>query len=104
MIDRLATDTRIRVGLSATNFPWAAPSGIVDYPLREPKTTPSLTSILYTGPYDSRDIDLDGSELIDGQLGIAAAGSYHRDKYICRLARFGGDSVLRMPNARRHSI
>src|SRR5579859_1185114 len=44
MIDRLATDTRIRVGLSATGFPWPAPSGIVDYTLREAKDTPRLTS------------------------------------------------------------
>src|SRR6185312_7584385 len=33
MFDRLVTDTRIRVGLSAVSFPWPAPSGIVDYSL-----------------------------------------------------------------------
>src|SRR4051794_24961189 len=37
MADRLVNATRIRVGLSATGFPWPAPTGIVDYSLREPK-------------------------------------------------------------------
>jgi iron complex outermembrane receptor protein len=81
MIDALATDTRIRVGLTATRFPWPAPSGVVDYTLREAGATPQLTSIIYVGPYDSRDIDVDGSaEFLDGQLGISTGGSYHRDE------------------------
>ena len=47
MIDNLVTDTRIRVGMSALNFPWPAPNGIADYTLRELKDTPELTSIVY---------------------------------------------------------
>jgi iron complex outermembrane recepter protein len=82
MIDRLATDTRIRIGLSATSFPWPSPSGIVDYTLREPKITPELTSIIYSGPYGSRNLDLDGStEFLSGQLGIAAGIGYHSDEF-----------------------
>jgi iron complex outermembrane receptor protein len=60
MFDRLVIDTRMRVRISALNFPWPAPTGIVDYTLREPEDTPTLTSITYVGPYDSRDVDLDG--------------------------------------------
>lgn len=83
MIDRLVTDTRIRVGLSAVDFPWPAPTGIVDYTLRTSKDTPSLTSIAYLGPYGTRDLDLDGSEnLADKHLGIAAGASYHSDEYL----------------------
>lgn len=82
MPDRLATDTRIRLGLSATNFPWPAPSGIVDYTLREAKATPGVTSIIYVGPYHSRDLDMDGSrKLLDGRLGIAAGIGYHGDEF-----------------------
>jgi iron complex outermembrane receptor protein len=82
MIDRLATDTRIRVGLSATNFPWPAPSGIVDYTLREAKATPEITAIIYGGPYDSQDIDLDGSsEFSGGKFGIGAGIAYHNDQF-----------------------
>jgi iron complex outermembrane recepter protein len=83
MIDRLVTHTRIRVGLSAVDFPWPAPTGIVDYTLREPRDTPGLTSISYLGPYNSRDLDLDGStNLLEKHLGIAAGVSYHSDEYI----------------------
>ena len=83
MLDRLATDTRIRVELSATNFPWPAPTGIVDYTLREPKATPGVTSIIYAGPYDTYDFDLDGSEeLLNNQFGIGAGISYHNDESI----------------------
>lgn len=78
MIDPLATDTRIRVGLSATSFPWPAPSGIVDYTLRAPKDTPAATAILYTGPYNGRDIDLNGyTPLPEKHLEVAAGASYH---------------------------
>ena len=95
MIDALVTDTRIRVGLSAVNFPWPAPSGIVDYTLRQPKDgDPELTSILYVGPYGSHDIDLDGyTEFPEKRLGIAAGASYHDDEFIpgrtARTASFG---------------
>ena len=82
MIDPLATETRIRVGLSATNFPWPAPSGIVDYTLREAHSTPGLTSIFYTGPYHTLDFDLNGSKrYLDDQFGIAAGIEYHSDEF-----------------------
>lgn len=90
MIDSLATDTRIRVGLSATSFPWPAPSGIVDFTLREANATPGLTSILYSGPYHSHDFDLNGSKrFLDDQLGIAAGVSYHSDEFNPGLTAHG---------------
>lgn len=87
MLDRLATDTRIRVGLSATGFPWPAPSGIVDYTLRGARATPEVTPIIYGGPYDSRDFDLDGSTpLLDERFEIAAGIAYHSDEFSPRLS------------------
>ena len=96
MIDRLVTDTRIRVGLSAVDFPWPAPTGIVDYTLREPKDTLGLTSIAYLGPYGTRNIDLDGSDtLADRHLGIAAGASYHSEEYVPGYtAHLGSFAVL----------
>lgn len=82
MFDRLVTDTRIRVGLSAVNFPWPAPSGIVDYSLRSSQGASGLTSIAYAGPFDSRDLDLDGHTNFPGaHLGFAAGVSYHNDEF-----------------------
>lgn len=81
MSDRLVTDTRIRVGLSAVDFPWPAPTGIVDYTLRKPKDTSDLTAIAYLGPYSSRDFDLDGStNLWDKHFGVEAGASDHSDE------------------------
>lgn len=83
MFDRLVTDTRIRVGLSSVTFPWPAPSGIVDYTLRQPKEVPALSTISYVGPYDSRDFDIDGyTNILRNKLGLAAGASYHSDEYI----------------------
>lgn len=94
MVDRLVYDTRMRVGLAAVNFPWPAPTGIVDYTLRQPKDTSALTSIVYAGPYDSREIDLDGyTKLWDNRLGIAGGLSFRRDVDIpgltARISSFG---------------
>ena len=81
--DRLVTNTRIRVGLSAVEFPWPAPAGIVDYTLRMPRDAPSLTSIAYLGPYSTHDLDLNGSEyFLDKHLGVAAGVSYHSEEYV----------------------
>ena len=81
MPDRLATDARIRVGLAATSFAWPAPSGIVDFTLRGSANTSGMTSIIYTGPYDSHDFDLDGTkQILNNQVGIAAGVSYHADQ------------------------
>lgn len=81
MMDRLVTHTRIRVGLSAVDFPWPAPTGIVDYALRAPKDVRGLTAALYTGPYGSRELDVDGyRRLSNGHAGIAAGASYRWDE------------------------
>lgn len=83
MFDRLVTDTRIRVGLSAVNFPWPAPSGIVDYSLRSPREGSGLTLIGYAGPFDGRDLDVDGRMNFPGaHLGLVAGASHHDDEFI----------------------
>jgi iron complex outermembrane recepter protein len=80
MIDRLVDRTQIRVGLSAMDFPWPAPTGIVDYTLRQLKDTSGLTSIVYAGPYGSSQADVDGYRTFwTGSAGIAAGASYRRD-------------------------
>jgi len=80
MVERLVRETRIRVGLSAVSFPWPAPTGIVDYALREPKDRGGLAAIVYAGPYESREIDVDGAtQLWNKRVGVAAGASYRRD-------------------------
>jgi iron complex outermembrane receptor protein len=81
MVDRLVNDSRIRVGLSAVSFPWPAPTGNVDYLLRRPEDNHILTSIFYFGPYQNKEIDLDGHRsFCGGRVGIAAGVSYHHEE------------------------
>jgi iron complex outermembrane receptor protein len=79
MTSRLVNDRRIRVGSSAVGFPWPAPTGIVDYTLRGIASEPSLTSILYAGPFHGVGFDLDGSIPL-GKGGIAAGVAYRDDE------------------------
>jgi iron complex outermembrane receptor protein len=93
-IERLVNETRIRVGLSAVNFPWPAPTGIVDYLLRRPEDSRALSSIFYFGPYQNREVDLDGHESFwNGRVGIAAGASYHTEEdlpgWSYRVTSFG---------------
>lgn len=80
MTDRLADRTQIRVGLSATDFMSPAPTGIVDYTLRQLNDTRGLTAIAYAGPYGSDQLDIDGYQsLWAGRAAIAAGASYRHD-------------------------
>ena len=97
MFDRLVTDTRIRVGLSAVSFPWAAPSGIVDYALRSPEGASGLTAIAYVGIFDSRDLDIDGhTSFPTAHFAIATGASYHHDELTPGL-RGSSDSLAIHP-------
>ncbi|HEY6926867.1 MAG TPA: hypothetical protein VI653_25500, partial [Steroidobacteraceae bacterium] len=81
MIDRLSSDTRIRVGLSALDFPWPAPTGIVDYELRGSEPAPTLASAFYAGPFSGREVDLDGySSFSHG--GLAAGTSFRHNEIL----------------------
>jgi iron complex outermembrane receptor protein len=83
MIDRLANDTRIRVGLSALDFPWPAPTGIVDYQLRGTGAAPALASAFYAGPFSGREVDLDGyTSFADGRGGLAAGTAFRHNEIL----------------------
>jgi iron complex outermembrane receptor protein len=82
MTARLVNDTRIRVGLSALDFPWPAPTGIVDYALRGPDDSQGLTSVFYAGPFNVRGVDLDGYAPLPHDVGGIAAGAAYRDDAI----------------------
>jgi iron complex outermembrane recepter protein len=49
----------IRVGPSAQGYLFPAPTGIVDYELRDPGKSPGATVILSAGPFATRSLDLD---------------------------------------------
>ena len=75
--DRLIDRTQIQVGLAAIEFPWPAPTGIVDYTLRPPKDVNGLSTTVYAGPYAGREVDVDGYQRFWGdRAGIAGGVSY----------------------------
>ena len=77
---RLVDETRIRVGLTAVEFPWPAPTGIVDYTLRGEMDSPALSTIAYAGPYETSGVDVDGHERFwGGRMAVEAGAAYRSD-------------------------
>ena len=60
--NRVIEGSTIRVGVSEIGYAFPAPTGIVDYNLRNPGDgTPSATIIANAGPYEARGVSIDGS-------------------------------------------
>jgi iron complex outermembrane receptor protein len=57
---RVIEGSAIRVGISAVNYPFPAPTGIADFDLRHVGDKPALTLLTGGGPFRTRAIDLDG--------------------------------------------
>ncbi|GAA0315891.1 TonB-dependent receptor [Sphingomonas oligophenolica] len=57
----VSESSSIKVGLSAQGYPYAAPSGIVDYSLRRPESRAAASIILNGDSYGSYGIEIDGS-------------------------------------------
>ncbi len=57
---RVQLGSNIRVGPDAQNYPFPAPTGIVDISLRTSSTTPILSAIATMGPNNSPSLELDG--------------------------------------------
>ena len=99
--DRVIAGSTIRVGISATDYAFPAPTGIVDYQLR-PATDGNATAevIVEGGPYGNRSISVDsslplaGKELqlpfgVDYQLQGPVPGSGTNLGYGSTIANFG---------------
>src|SRR5205085_506910 len=85
---RLLDSWRIRVGLSALGFPWPAPSGIVDYTLRDPGEVSGIDGALYRGPFGVYGIDLDVRlPRVVESLGFAGGVAYRNDESLPDLTQ-----------------
>jgi iron complex outermembrane receptor protein len=70
-LSSIVSDTSsIKVGLSAQGYPFAAPSGIVDYTLRRPEDRPGASLVLNGDSYGSGGLEIDGSLPIDANLSL----------------------------------
>ena len=67
--NRVVEDSTIRVGISTVNYPFPAPTGVVDYKLRQPiEGRAGATIISEIGPFQNRSISVDGSVPLSKQL------------------------------------
>lgn len=73
--DRVIAGSTVQVGLTAIGYAFPAPTGIVDYDLRDPGDgKPGATVIVDGGPYDAWGISIDGSLPVAGKAFLLPIG------------------------------
>lgn len=79
--NRIVSSSTIRVGLTAQGYPFPAPTGIADYSLRSSGNDAIFSPVIYLGPYDTKQVDLDGQfPIIRDRLSLAAGLSYRYEE------------------------
>ena len=79
---RLVSGSTIRVGLSAQGYLFPAPTGIVDYRLRDVGDRPIISMVAGSFAYGAPTFEVDAQIPIDGKrLGIAAGASWAHEEY-----------------------
>ena len=79
--NRIVSGSTIRVGLTAQGYPFPAPTGIADYSLRSSGNDAIFSPVIYLGPYDTRQVDLDAQLPINrDRLSLAAGLSYRYEE------------------------
>lgn len=83
LTDRLYASTTVRIGLPALVYPFPAPSGIVDYSLREAGTQAVLSIVAGRPAYDGYSLELDGQlPLLNDRFVLAAGFGLAENKYV----------------------
>jgi iron complex outermembrane recepter protein len=103
--DRVVEGSTIRVGVSEIGYPFPAPTGIVDYELRNPGDgKASATMMMGVGPFEGRFVNVDATvPLLGGQLLLPIGVSYQvgasQPGYTAHVANFGASPQWK-PNDR----
>ncbi|MCM8731895.1 TonB-dependent siderophore receptor [Hephaestia sp. GCM10023244] len=77
----LAESASVKVGLSAQSYPFAAPSGIVDFSLRRPAAKAGQSFLVDSDSFGSYGLELDGSLPVSTTLGIGYGANFGRSEY-----------------------
>ena len=91
--------SRIRVGNAALDYPFPAPTGIVDFQLRTPTPDYSASIQLAVMPYGGRQYELDlRGPLVKDRLSITGGFSFQGDEGVdgSRLKNYGFGAVPRL--------
>lgn len=77
---RVRAGSRIRVGVAAVDYPFPAPSGIVDYQLRSSGDKPVTSVAMHLQNYGGENFELDLSRpIIPGRISVAAGVTRNHD-------------------------
>src|SRR6202030_2979853 len=85
--NRVVEGSTVRIGVSEIGYAFPAPTGIVDYDLRNPGTgTPAATVVASAGPFQARGLSIDGILPLNSRLQLPMGASYQ----ISTQTPFGG--------------
>ncbi|MGE3301986.1 MAG: hypothetical protein AB7M12_02610 [Hyphomonadaceae bacterium] len=83
MVTRVLAGTTIRVGLTAQNYPFPAPTGIVDYTLRPFQEHRSLSTVAQIGANEGYSFELDWQlPVVDGKFGVSGGLLYRNEMLV----------------------
>ena len=74
--DRLVSGSAIRVGLTAQGYPFPAPTGIVDYKLRDVGSRPLVSVVGGIFAYGAPSLEVDAQLPLGERIGVAFGGCY----------------------------
>ncbi len=79
---RIRASTTIGVGLAAQAVPLPAPTGVVDFKLRQPSEQTQVSSIAYADSFGGYGVEIDAAAtLLPGTLGIVGGLAAGREEY-----------------------
>lgn len=83
LTNRIVSRSTVRVGLPALAYPFPAPSGVVDYDLRDSGTEPVLSLVAQRPAYGGYGLEIDGQRpLADGRLHVSAGVGFGETAYV----------------------
>ncbi len=77
---RLISGVNVRVGLTAQGYPFPAPTGVVDYTLRNSAPKLLLSTVAHAGPFDGYGLELELSLPITSSLSAVAGLNYRHNE------------------------
>ena len=89
--DRIAESSRIRVGIAAQGYAFPAPTGIVDYALRIPGDTASLSALSEANSFGYYTLQFDGAVPLGSKLSLGGGIAMNRGVFPGGGSNYEGD-------------
>jgi iron complex outermembrane receptor protein len=79
---RTIRSSRVRIGITAQSYPFTAPTGVVEYSLRQLGDKRAMSAYLGMGPHDAKVLELDSQIPIDRDLSVGVGLALRRQEDI----------------------